>query len=201
MRQFGKRFYPRPSFCTAKYAERWPTGQPFTHDQLRYQRRGRYWQQIIAVPHAQSAYWKSVNIASVLTANTNDELEDVTATVEYQKAEYDHGYGIGVKFNCDDAEWYITWLVYHTRGLNMPNGWLTGYIHGKHKREHGESCEAEKNHRLRVRDALKAQRRTEVRGGIGNRIAAPLIQQLSRKEQRPTFESVVVDALRELAHQ
>jgi hypothetical protein len=106
-----------PYLCNESYAIRWSSWRPMSHETLRHQRRGAYWLQITAVPG-----------------------EHNPAEESYQFAEYNHGYSIGHRGDCQDAEWYIGWLNYHAHGLNTANSWLLGYIHGKHLRVFGTRC-------------------------------------------------------------
>lgn len=121
------KFSQLPYLCKPSYAAKWPTGVPYFHDQLLRQRRGKYWKQIVAVPKD----------------FVGDDEEARAKAEKYQRAEYNHGYSVGHRGDCQDAEWYIGWLVHHCRSLNYPNAFVMGYIHGKHLRVTGRRCRAD----------------------------------------------------------
>lgn len=166
------RYFPLPSTCSFSYSQRWPTGVPYTHDQLLRHRRGRYWRQIIDVP------------------------EEGRATPRYQYAEYNHGYELGLRGDCQDAEWYIGWLVHHSRGINMPNGFLLGYIHGQHFRRVGEQCANEVAHRRHCREQIDATQPAVLMGTtvqFGAKIEAS--KPRGKKHKKITFHDMIGEAL------
>jgi hypothetical protein len=194
------RFFPSlPHTCNESYARRWPTGVPYTHDQLQHHRRGQYWKQIIAIPECleeTNADGESVSIS-----------DTGTATVRYQFAEYQNGHGVGLRGDCQDAEWYIGWLVNHPRGLNLPNGWLTGYIHGKHLRQHGIECDAECETRIKNYEEPKPAPQPRI---MPKRIAKPtggktkmhslrsfadVTPSYRPASKHTSFESIIIEAL------
>lgn len=109
--------------CKPSYARRWPPAKDYHHDELRRQRRGKWWRQIIAIPGD----------------------NDCPIDPDFQFAEYEHGYSLGLRFDNDDAEWYKCWLAQHAVGysLNTANNFLLGYLHGQHLRKHGVRCRAD----------------------------------------------------------
>lgn len=113
-----------PHTCSARYVEKWPTSVRWSHADLRRQRRGKFWQRIIARPGD----------------------DDCPADSDFQWSEYECGYALGFREDCQDAEWFKTWLVYraHERQcVNTANSFLLGYIHGQHLRRTGVRCRAD----------------------------------------------------------
>lgn len=166
------RSFTRPYLCSRSYAEKWSTGFPFKYEQLTRQRRGRYWKQIIDVP------------------------ENERATARYQYAEYNNGYELGLRETCQDAEWYIGWLVGNTWSPNVPNGFLLGYIHGKHFRTEGCICAAEKPHRRHVQEELSAGQFVKL-GSFAECKPAPVsaIKPHGKRHKKVTMRDVICEAL------
>jgi hypothetical protein len=69
---------------------------------------------------------------------------DAVVVVGYDFYEdYAEGYQHGLARDCVSADRHIARLATEHEALaNMPNNLLLGYIHGKHRREHGSDCPA-----------------------------------------------------------